>query len=104
MPGIDFAIVRQRVSIEQVLELLRFSCSGRGEQLRGVCPLHSSSSANPSPSFSVNLPKNIYRCFRCGSAGNQLDLWAAATNQNHYAAALDLCERLNLEIPWMTHS
>jgi len=102
VPGVNFAKVRAQVSIAQVLELLRFSpLSRRSDQLRGLCPIHNSSSKRPS--FSVNLTKNTYRCFRCGSAGNQLDLWAAATKQDLHPAAVSLCQRLNLEVPWMTH-
>jgi DNA primase len=68
--------------------------------MRGPCPVHN---AEPHrDSFSVSLTKNAYRCFKCGSAGNQLDLWAAATQSDLYPAALKLCQRLNLEVPWMT--
>jgi DNA primase len=102
MPGINFATVRAQVSISQVLELLNFSpLSCREDQLRGPCPIHDSDLHDRS--FSVNLSKNTYRCFRCGSAGNQLDLWAAATRANLHAAAVNLCQRLNLETPWMAH-
>ena len=38
---------------------------------------------------------------KCGARGNQLDLWAALTKQSLYAAALDLCRRFNLDIPWL---
>jgi len=41
---------------------------------------------------------NAYRCFHCGSAGNQLDLWVAATKQPLYQAAIELCQRLDRPI------
>ena len=77
MPGIDFHAVRSMISMAQVLELIRFvahECSG--DQLRGPCPVHGSKSQK-SRSFSVNLARSAYQCFKCGSWGNQLDLWAA---------------------------
>jgi DNA primase len=97
--SVDFKALRSQVSMAQVLELLGFEAAeSRGEQLRGKCPLHPSNSPQ-SRSFSANLKKNAFRCFRCGAAGNQLDLWAAATKQPLHAAALVLCKRLNLPVP-----
>ena len=52
-------------------------------------------------SFSANLAKNNYRCVLCGSQGNHLDLWAAATDQNLFDAALDLCKRMDVAVPWI---
>jgi DNA primase len=84
-----------------VLDLLNFTPSRRlRDQLRGPCPLHESHS-EVSRSFSVTLTKNAYRCFVCGAAGNQLDLWSNARKLNLYDAAVDLCNRLNVPIPWM---
>ncbi len=95
MPGIDFKEVRASVRIAEVLELIGFvPCTSTEQQLRGPCPVHRSSSTKSS-CFSVNLAKNTYQCFKCGSAGNQLDLWAAATRTSTYEAALDLCNRLH---------
>ena len=98
-PAIDFAAVRGVVSMAAVLGLLGFQAQGRrGAQQRGPCPLHGSS-AGTSRSFSVNLDRHTFHCFKCGRSGNALDLWAAATHQNLYHAARDLCERLNIALP-----
>lgn len=99
MSAIDFAQVRNQVSMEQVLVLLNFvPTSRRGSCLRGRCPIHRS--ANPrSRSFWVDLSTHRYRCFHCRSAGRQLDLWAAVHDLSAYAAAEDLCSRLGLPIP-----
>lgn len=84
--------------MQQVLDLLRFvPVERKGGQVRGPCPLHGSSA--DSRVFSVNLAKNTFQCFKCGAAGNHLDLWARATNQRLYDAVLDLCRRLDCEIP-----
>jgi hypothetical protein len=40
-------------------------------------------------------------CFKCGSSGNHLDLYAAATGRGLFEAATELCERLDREIPSM---
>jgi len=82
-----------------VLGLLGFRApSIHGAQQRGSCPLHGSTSAT-SRCFSVNTSDQIFHCFKCGRSGNALDLWAHATRQAPYDAALDLCQRLNIPVP-----
>ena len=101
MPGIDFQAVRFMVSMQQVLELLGFvPTTTRGPQAYGVCPVRGCCNRRRRP-FSVNLAKQNYRCVQCGSQGNQLDLWAAATKQQLFQAAVDLCHQKNIELPWI---
>lgn len=104
VPGVRFQEVRLLVSMTQVLEILGFvGCERSGNEIRGACPVHRSTSPK-SRSFSANLARNVYRCFRCGSAGNHLDLYAAATHQSLYAAAIDLCARVGCAVPWIKPS
>lgn len=99
MPGVDFTLVHRSIPIARVLDLLRFKPTRRrGSQLRGPCPLHGSKSSQ-SRSFSVNLANNAFRCFGCGAAGNQLDLWRRASNLPLREAAVDLCSRLHIPLP-----
>jgi DNA primase len=101
MPGIDFAELRRRLHVNQVLELLDFVPRQRqGNQVRGPCPVHGSR-APRSRSFAAHLGRHCWHCFRCGAGGNALDLWAAVTRRPLYQAALDLCCRLHLEVPWL---
>lgn len=100
MPGVDFNVVRQLASMEDVLRLLQFQpTSRRGDALRGPCPVHRPEDGR-SRSFSVNLRLGRYQCFRCGSRGNALELWAAAQGLGIYEAAVNLCEALRIEVPW----
>jgi DNA primase len=100
MPGIDYASVRRAVPMSRVLELLGFRAARRnGQQLRGSCPLHRSSSPQ-SRSFSVNLATNAFRCFTCGASGNQLDLWRQIRGLALFDAAVDLCECAHVPVPW----
>lgn len=102
MPGIDFAVVRQRVPMAAVLARLGFRPSRvRGRHLRGPCPVHRSQRPG-SRSFAVHLDRGCYRCFVCGSQGNTLDLWAAVHGLSLYAAAENLCATMGIEIPWIT--
>src|SRR5208282_5225121 len=50
------------------------------------------------PSYALS---SIYRCFKCGSSRNQLDLYAAVTGLGVFEATIALCEQLHREIPWM---
>jgi DNA primase len=101
MPGIDFAAIRSRIRMAQVLELAGFVVVGcTGDQVRGPCPIHRSGSPT-SRSFSANLSRNTFRCFRCGAAGNQLDLWVAVSQLSLHEAATDLCNRLAMETPFL---
>jgi DNA primase len=84
-----------------VLQLLGFRAkSTNGGQLRGACPLHGSTSGT-SRCFSANVDDHVYGCFKCGRVGNALDLWSAATKQPPHDAAIDLCGRLNVSIPYL---
>lgn len=99
-PRVDFAFLRQQVTMEQVLrhlglfELLR----GRGQQRRGPCPIHAEPT-NRQPTFSVHLGKNVFHCFQadCALQGNVLDFWAAYHRLPLYQAALHLAATFQLQ-------
>ena len=102
MAGVDFEVLRNEIRMEQVLEQLHFECAGRsGDQLRGPCPVHGSSSPK-SRTFSVNLETGRYYCHKCKSKGNQLELWAAVHGLSIYEAAIDLCRALGRPVPRIT--
>jgi DNA primase len=104
MAGIDYRALRQRLRLAQVLDLLGFVPSARyRNQVRGPCPVHGSRTPR-SRSFAAHLERQCWQCFNCGAHGNALDLWAAATKLPVYEAAVDLCRRLNLAIPWLARS
>ena len=101
MPGIDYTLLRQQLSLAQVLDLLGFTATTRrGPQVRGPCPVHRSQSAT-TRCFAAHLGRNVWHCFRCGAGGNALDLWAAVSRQPVHAAVIDLCNRLGREVPWL---
>ena len=101
MPLIDLRQVRSEISLAQVLELLGWHARERvGEQVRGPCPVHGSSSPR-SRSFSAHLGRGVWRCFVCGASGNVLDLWHRATRQQLYPAVLAPYQQLGRAVPWL---
>jgi transposase len=100
-PKVDFACVREQVSMKQVLEHLGFFASlrGGGQQRRGPCPVHSQPTASER-SCSVHLGKNVFQCFHadCALKGNVLDLWAAVHRLPLYEAALHLAQTFQLAL------
>ena len=102
MPGVDFNVLREEISMEDVFNQLEFEPTTRtGTQLHGPCPVHGSTSPK-SRSFSVNLEQGRYYCHKCESKGNQLELWAAVHKLPFYDAAIDLCRALGREVPQIT--
>jgi DNA primase len=101
MPGVDFNVVRERVSLGDVLRMLQFRATrASGDYVRGPCPVHRSTDPR-SRSFSADLRLGRYNCFGCGSGGNALELWAAVHRIGVYEAAIALCEALRIEVPWI---
>jgi hypothetical protein len=98
-PQVDFAFVRQQLTMEQVLRHLGFfnALRGRTLQRRGPCPVHGQPTDRKS-TFSVHLGKNVCQCFQadCAVQGNVLDLWAAIHHLPLYEAALHLAETFHL--------
>jgi CHC2 zinc finger len=98
-PKVDFAFLRQQVSMEQVLQQLGLSHTlrGRGLQRRGPCPIHSQPNEKKA-TFSAHLGKHLFQCFdaECRAQGNVLDLWAAVHRLPLYEAALHLAQTFQL--------
>jgi transposase len=98
-PRVDFAFVRGQVTMEQVLRHLGLfdRLRGRGQQRRGICPIHAHASDHE-PTLSIHLGKNLFHCFQatCAAQGNVLDFWAAVHRMPIYEAALQLAETFHV--------
>jgi transposase len=100
-PNVDFAYLRQQMTVQRVVEHLGVftALRGRGQQRRGPCPVHSQP-GSVERTFSVHLGKNLFQCFHadCALKGNVLDLWAAIHRLPLYEAALSLAETFQLTL------
>jgi hypothetical protein len=98
-PQVDFVFPREQLTMERVLRHLGLfeDLRGRGQQLRGCCPMHGRTGTRER-TFSVHLGKNVFQCFQaeCGAHGNVLDLWAAVHGLPLYEAALHLADTFGL--------
>jgi transposase len=97
-PPIDFAYLRQQITLEQVLRHLGLfdDLRGRAPQLRGRCPFHEGDRRQRT--LSIHLGKNAYHCFQadCQAQGNALDFWAAYHRLPLYEAALHLADTFHV--------
>jgi DNA primase len=100
MSSLDYAALRREIPIHRILELIDFQPSSRrGDQWRGVCPLPKHRvTGKRDPTFSVNVQRNIYYCHRCKTGGNHLDLWTAIVECEIHDAAVELCQKLHIDI------
>lgn len=103
MAGIDYAVLRRRIAMRRILELIDYRPTlVRGEQWRGPCPIADHASASDRRHcFSVHLTRNAFTCFRCQKSGNQLDLWSAISERPLYPASVELCRRIGIDVPWL---
>jgi hypothetical protein len=69
---LSFKELKQRISIEQVLQHYNLfeTLHLKGKSHRGPCPFCEAADGTP---FSVSLEKNCYQCFACKTSGNILD-------------------------------
>ena len=99
MPMIDFAAVRQQVDILRVLTLTgRRWPRAMGRQSYGLCPLGCSSHPRV---CSYELGRNVFHCHKCHHKGDVIDLYALITSKDVHSAAMELCQKLGIDVPWI---
>ena len=101
MARIDYRKLKMLVSMNDVVNVLQWKpVCALGGQERGKCPVHRSTNQR-SRSFSVDRRGNRFQCFTCKAKGNQLDLFVQATGLKLYDAAVELCRRLRMDVPYL---
>ncbi|HPF08436.1 MAG TPA: DNA primase, partial [Candidatus Cloacimonadota bacterium] len=66
-----------------------------GTNWRGICPFHN----DTNPSFYVSQPKQIYKCFACGKAGNVITFVQEYDKLSFIEAVKKLALRVGIQIP-----
>ena len=71
-----------------------------GTNWRGLCPFHNDSS----PSLYVSQPKQIFKCFACGKAGNVITFVAEYEKLSFIEAVKKLASRVGIQLPTYEHT
>ncbi len=66
----------------------------RGVNLIGLCPFHN----EKTPSFTVSIPKGIYKCFGCGKAGNAVSFVMEHEHFTYREALKYLATKYNIPV------
>ncbi|PWT81337.1 MAG: hypothetical protein C5B44_03950 [Acidobacteria bacterium] len=75
---IEFADLKQKITIEHVAAMLGAKLKPHGQQLRGLCPICNEGGER---GFVVTPAKGVYYCFgKCRAGGDMLALYARAKN------------------------
>lgn len=91
MAYVDFALLKQRVSIEQVLAAYNIPIKKSGSQLRGPCPICGTSAKR---AFVATPGENLWHCFgECDAGGDIITLVSKLNDIRPKEAALDIQER-----------
>lgn len=94
MNFVDFAELKSRVNITQVLEMLGIELKPSGQQLRGLCPIHN---GNNPRGFVVTPEKGVWYCFGdCGKGGDLIELYARVKEVSTKDAAIAIATRFGL--------
>jgi DNA primase len=68
-----------------------------GRNYMGLCPFHN----EKSPSFSVSVDKQIYKCFGCGEAGNVITFVMKTRNLSFIDSVKVLAERIHMDLDYL---
>ncbi len=97
---IDYSSIRSELSFSSVLQHYHIEYKSGGDQIMIRCPFHS---PDKTGSCSINLSRNIFKCFACGAQGNVLDFVVLMSdgdpkdNQDLYAGGLEAIAILGKE-------
>jgi DNA primase len=92
---IDFADLKNRVSIAQCVQMLDLRMKGN-DQLRSACP---SCRNGGERALAVNISKSSYYCFSDGKGGDQIALVAHIRGVSQREAALEMAEHFRIATP-----
>ena len=85
-------IKEQNDIVDIISEKVKLKHSGKN--YLGLCPFHN----EKTPSFSVSVDKQIYKCFGCGEAGNVITFVMKTKGLSYVESIEYLGERANISI------
>jgi hypothetical protein len=93
-PRLDFAEIKARISLQQVMEMLDLRLKKANSQYRGSCPVHGGGDRTL-----VITPSEGFYCFAEKKGGDQIALYAHVKGCNNYDAAAALQQHFRIEQP-----
>lgn len=82
----------RELPIETIVgQYVKLAKDGR-TSMKGLCPFHNENT----PSFSINLNKNLYHCFGCNRGGDGISFIMEKENLNFQQAVRLLAEKFNI--------
>jgi DNA primase len=90
---IDFADLKSRISIHQVMQMLDLKLTQKGDQYRGTCPVHHGT--NPRE-FVITASKGLWHCFGGCGGGDQIALVAKIKGVKQHEGAHLIAEHYGL--------
>ncbi|MCL1868415.1 MAG: DNA primase [Paludibacter sp.] len=93
---IDFSTIEQIKDAAKIEDVVSdyVTLRRRGTNLIGLCPFHN----EKTPSFSVNPPKNIFKCFGCGKGGDSVHFIMEIEQLSYLEALRTLAKKYGIEI------
>ncbi len=88
--------VLARADIESVVGKYVTFTKRTGQNLFGLCPFHS----EKTPSFSVSITKNIYKCFGCQKCGNAIGFIMDIEKMSFPEAVKHLGDQYGVPVEW----
>lgn len=93
----DIALVRERISIAEVISDTVTLRSAGGGNLKGLCPFHD----EKSPSFNVSPARNVWYCFGCGAGGDAIKFLMDAEHLSFVESVERLAARVGLQLRYV---
>ncbi len=95
MPYYSGDLIEEVISQNDVVETISeyVTLKKRGRNYVGLCPFH----REKTPSFSVSMDKQIFKCFGCSEGGNVISFIMKIENLDFWDAVETLAERANID-------
>lgn len=94
IPEETLQAIRDRVDLVDLIGR-HVNLKKSGRNFTGLCPFHE----EKTPSFNVNVERQIFHCFGCGEGGNAISFLIKHENLTFPEAARTLARELGIEIP-----
>ncbi len=94
IPEETLQAIRDRVDLVELIGR-HVSLKKSGRNFSGLCPFHD----EKTPSFNVNVERQIFHCFGCGEGGNAITFLMMHENLTFPEAVRTLARELGIEIP-----